>query len=129
LQDILFRGKRVGNGDWIYGDLLHPHTEMGAEWLIVPIDKILKYATPVQPETIGQFTGLIDKNNQRIFEGDVVRPGRSGFGYGHLEVVRIEEGGFKPFSVAHWDLEPYSDESEVVGNIYDSPELAKRHSV
>lgn len=75
MREILFRGKRTDNGKWECGDLLSPN-EFNAIPHIVYIDYLNEYgdigeiSTPVIPETVGQFTGLTDKNGVRIFEGD-----------------------------------------------------------
>ena len=70
MREIKFRGKRLDNGEWIEGDLLR----MLDHWFIFPDpapEGIDKYA--VDPATVGQFTGLKDKNGKEIYEGDVIR--------------------------------------------------------
>ena len=81
-REILFRGKRVDNGEWIYGrGLQQCKDELGNEIVaifkdVVKSEKYIKkegryilYYVPVNPETFGQYTGLTDKEGNKIFEG------------------------------------------------------------
>ena len=74
MREILFRAKTVKNVRWIYGDLFKTGTDPSdEEWAIGYWDDEDGWMNEqVQPETIGQFTGLLDSNNVRIFEGDIV---------------------------------------------------------
>lgn len=123
MRTIKFRGKRADNGEWVYGSLLW----MTGVQYIYPDPAPEGYNDYVViPDTIGQFTGLFDKNGEEIYEGDVVRT-LSGFvGY-----VRYNER-FMRFEVAEagesYDNDRKPDgvprESwEVIGNIHDNPEL------
>jgi uncharacterized phage protein (TIGR01671 family) len=67
-RTIKFRGLRVDGKGWAYGDLLHPHEGNPSTWIAVENGHIVE----VKPETIGQFSGLTDKNGAEIFIGDVV---------------------------------------------------------
>ena len=73
-REILFRGKRIDNGNWEEGMLCQFHREVAAK--ISPNDFgafVSSHAWVVDPSTVGQYTGLTDKNGVKIFEGDIVR--------------------------------------------------------
>lgn len=139
MREILFRGKRVdGTIEWVYGGY--------AEWGLVQsvITTKGKYgennAYEVDPDTVGQWTGLVDKNGVKVFEGDVVKAddvqavvrfGRCGgvenvkhaVGYigFYLDFIdeKLKRYGLRD-DIVYWH-EEYG--LEVIGNIHDNPDL------
>ena len=120
MREYLFRGKMIANGKWSEGTLLV--TKQGC--CITP-DATVYVA--VDPETVGQYTNMLDKNGRKIFEGDIIdfSDRYDGDGYG---VVRYDaeetEFEFVYDNFCEGLGRCYSPENvEVVGNIYDNPEL------
>lgn len=129
MREILFRGKDI-RGNWHIGLLAH----IGNAWYISNKMEI-STAYEVIPDTIGQYTGLTDKNNKKIFEGDIVayctRTNRVTNKELH-EVVfetRGESGyfGIKISDIETWGfcMEVPAKLMEIIGNIHDNPELLK----
>ena len=72
MREILFRGKRIDNGEWVQG---YPcrYGWIGKEKdYIIPDYASALYTAEIDPETIGQYTGIVDKYGMKIFEGDIV---------------------------------------------------------
>lgn len=128
----IFRGKREDNGEWAEGDLMQWND--GTIRICVENGNDEKTATTVIPETVGQCTGLTDKNGKLIFEGDIVEylDSYSDFNSEHTEFInrgKVAYGDGACFianrsSVEMSDL-VYKNEFDgiVIGNIYDNPEL------
>ena len=127
MREILFRGKRTDNGEWVYGDLIQNVDCLKIREQEKSIKKIAKsYA--VDPETVGQFTGLCDKNGKKIFEGDIVL-GLFLFDMSINAVVKFRDGAFG----LEWHRGEIIEFNaftslcnityEIIGNIYDNPEL------
>lgn len=119
MREILFRGKRK-SGLWCYGDLLNYADDY--KTIINKEDECI-----VIPETIGQYTGLKDKNGKMIFEGDILKICE----YGKTQNFVVLYGGgkfrlcFPENNVPSCFLEIWSPGLEVVGNAHDNPELLK----
>ena len=135
MREILFRGKTIARDKWITG-FLASAKHIG-DWI---------NANPVQPETVGQFTGLTDKNGKKIFEGDIVHyvyePGEGYWNSNQNGVIKWREPGWYMEGIkgtnkyalmsGYLTTIPYSSIGneqkniqvfEVIGNIHDNPEL------
>lgn len=123
-RQILFRGKRLDNGEWIYGDL-----QLGDGDHIPMIGVVRGGHDPnyyqVEEATIGQFTGLRDKDSRPIYEGDIVM--QRGYSGVKPMVVRFEQGAF----IVGWhggsstQTRPMLIQKRcvVIGNVIDHPDL------
>ena len=115
MKEILFRGKRVDNGEWTEGYFFKSWYKVFLLWGMTGDCPNME---EVVPETVGQFTGLCDKNGKKIFEGDIVESpnGTQGFiEWQNAECAFLVNIGDDWQTM---DDCPY----EVVGNIYDNAE-------
>ena len=125
MREILFRGKRADNGEWVYGSLI---TERNL----------------IDDETVGQFTGLTDKNGTKIFEGDILRLCGDGYDWNGIVVfgrTTSDEDNLEDYGYG-WQLDKITKDEpvytkillwveaeadgidcEIIGNIHDNPEL------
>lgn len=126
MREIIFRGKRIDNGEWAYG-----------YYIILPMGETVilsnKGYAKVYSKTVGQFTGLYDKNGTRIFEGDIVKEWSAWWRtpdkiesntfevvckhLGTLLLIRKNRGGEESKTLNR------NSTVEVIGTIYDNPEL------
>lgn len=136
MREILFRGK-TESGKWVEGSLILAKNyccilqdeekihEMDYPYLDGDLGTFDGQATPVIPETVGQFTGLTDKNGEKIFEGDIVDILTENEEIG---VVAYDDGGFL-VNADGFCVDFHSNingtDLEVIGNIHDNPEFLK----
>ena len=132
MRNIIFRGKRINrNGEWGYGDL----RRFGGNTWVFPHDKDAAYdADMVNPETVGEYTGLNDRRCNPIYEGDILRvTSLQPETLGKKMNVAVEyDGGRAAFLVKNGEkfqqlgLCALENDVVIIGNIYDNPELLKQ---
>ena len=150
MREILFRGKRVDNGEWVCGYYVlrkRPYfKDKGANFEHIICDNLviddfndkhfvdtIPITYSVDPETVGQYTGLTDKNGRKIFEGDICKFKRFNDVHIGKVVFNVTTASFimwyQPIVGAYGEkatqkmLLSVCDNIEVVGNIHDNPEL------
>lgn len=124
-RDILFRGKSLSEKSWTYGDLFRVKEDAIR---IVFVDYGMLSSLLVDPATVGQYSGLKDKNEEMMFEGDIVS-GLFVFGMSVKGVIGFEGGAFG----VRWSrgdaihFTPFTSTCnitwEVIGNVHDNPEV------
>lgn len=120
MREIKIRGKRLDNGEWMYGDLLHLVDDV-----YISNDNGNNMAQ-VDPDTVGQYTGLKDKKGKEIYDGDILEHNVVPFGY-VLDGVRgycFDVIHFSPEYEESWSLygvviNDFNGEVEIAGNIHD----------
>ena len=132
MREILFRGKRIDNGEWAVGDLLVNDIEGKAAIR----DRRTLEVMPVIPRTVGEYTGLKDQNAKKILEGDIVRH-RDEFWRSPMQSVVeycVDKWNYPAFDLKDNDYYESNGlqlaherdiELEVIGNIYDNPEIVE----
>ena len=135
MREILFRGKQTDNGEWIEGAYSPFYLNFGEREekphiIIISDDEDIDGLwCEVIPETVGQYTGLTDKNGVRIFEGDIVHCVSKIdsadmviiFECGQFRMILAEKYHEYQTNVGYYDINCFA--KEVIGNIYDNPEL------
>lgn len=122
MRTIKFRGKRIDNGEWVYGSYAVIDMKSYILFCVKSDIEIVNLKYEVNPETVGQFTGLLDKNGKEIYEGDVIE----------FEIVIVfRNGAFRidvddtPLQEWIWKRKRAHEETGIIGNIYENPELIK----
>lgn len=143
MRTIKFRG-RDENGKWWYGDLRHTMMVYGQAHIRI-VDNGLEqlrltehWSDRINPETVGQFTGLLDRNGKEIYEGDVFTFGRltgiitwhpDGYWCIHTSRSEIEYCSYNTLGEMIKHLNSNNIEYGVIGNIHDNPELIKEVAI
>ena len=136
MREILFKAKRICDGEWVEGYYLRDQYHIGGKDIIFyrkDSDRFTVYTDRIDIETLCQFTGLTDKNGNKIWENDIVLVSESvystvKFGLYHeaLKSERTHQGFYLESMDNYYyreELGYWAKESVVVGNIFDNPEL------
>ena len=145
MREIEFRGKDIISGELVKGDLIHGVGDKCGKVFILPIRVNLAYVkncdpldgVEVNPESVGQFTGLLDKNGKKIFEWDVVKFnnhnwkeevyiatvvwGKKSHGYS----LKVDTKLYNKWGRIKYYSLPCSKNIEIIGNVTENPELLK----
>jgi uncharacterized phage protein (TIGR01671 family) len=120
-REIIFRGKRIDNGEWVEGYLSYSEQ---CDRYYIGVSELMH---PVNPETAGQYTGLKDKKGVKIFEGDLLRVCKNKNGLLKVEFVNEYVGGWV---LTHKSTDQHlslgarkTNDIEIIGNIHDNKEL------
>ncbi|HAA2615222.1 TPA_asm: hypothetical protein GEG28_14570 [Listeria monocytogenes] len=133
MRGIEFRGKIVGAEGFVYGKLLAPLAS-GNAYIAYDVNEVgsfvyISRSEKVDPETVGQYTGLKDKNGKKIFEGDIVINSKGQIGY---IAFLIQEAGFvvvlknSDYRLGHRNTNECYERAthhKIIGNIHENPEL------
>ena len=125
MREIKFRGKRIDTGEWIFGDLLQDGdlsfiVGRLKEFMDTPVNECL-----VKPDTVGQYTGLKDRNGKEIYEGDIIGGSNgsiNGYPWPFTLLIKWNDAACG-FNTPKWGYMDSTHYYEVIGNIHDNPEL------
>lgn len=117
-REILFRGRRLDNDEWVYGNLQQQAVK-NEEWYITsitaPFNEFLNESHIIDSKTVGQYTGLKDKNGKKIFDGDILK---SYYDKPGIVKWNNEIGAFQIKGIPSQTMKRCY-QMEVIGNIFD----------
>ena len=132
MREILFRGQRTHSGEWIEGCYVR-HVVRNCPFAYITLSNTAELIR-IYTDTLGQYTGLTDKNGKKIFEGDIVKTSKFNTPFSlsinkkYIIKFDLQFGAFigqDKYDMYFTTFDGDSDEFEVIGNIHDNPELLK----
>ena len=118
MREIFFRGKMDDNSRWVEGYYCQAFRWTGDKEPVPAIQEADCFMfRSIDPSTVGQYTGMKDRNGKRIFEGDVLRWDEREWGSPHTEVAKWD------YELLNMRKNDWSEWCEIIGNIHDNPEL------
>ena len=128
-MEIKFRGLRTDGKGWAYGDLLHDAFDGISKCVPFGIREKIKghynYSVEVIPETVGQFTGLTDRNGKEIYSRDIVTDGQTNGVVFYNDDSAQYQVDFNPYEYCPQEMTKNNNWAEVIGNVFEHPELLK----
>ncbi len=126
MRDGIFRGKRTDGGGWTYG-YYAPLQREGGRKLHCIADTVSRVFDEVIPETIGAYTGITDKNGEKIYEGDILKGAWNTVLAVYWDKCRLQYRAKVNGIDREIDYYGNPERLEIVGNIHDNPELIQRN--
>lgn len=119
MREIKFRAKSIETGEWVYGSLVcQTGLTIFSKYYIATSNEGDVLFTEVTRDTVCQYTGLKDKNDVEIYEGDLLSFGPDS--HAHTVVWNLDKAVFE---ISDWPLHESVYAAEIIGNIYENPEL------
>ena len=133
MREIIFRGNRKDNGESIFGYYFQKQNPFSADGFPIThyISDCPPFGAEVDPETVGQFTGLTDKNGKRIFEGDIIKRFWLGAEITYCVQYDGENTRFIGKAMNKRGFTTFDNDGEmfeIIGNIHDTPDLLEVHN-